>query len=38
MNSAYNGHFLVIKFTLTVHVSLFRYLEIPAEQLPGTET
>lgn len=32
MNSAYNGHFLVIKFTLTVHESLFRYLEIPAVQ------
>lgn len=37
MNYNYNGHFLVIKFTLTVHVSVFRYLEIPAVQLPGTE-
>lgn len=38
MISAYNGHFLIIKFTLTVHVSLFRCLEIPAVQLSGTET
>lgn len=38
MNSNYNGHFLVIKFRLTVHVSVFTYLEIPAVQLSGTET